>query len=401
MDIDLSSLSFLIVDDDVSAQELVSHRLKQLNVGDIVIADNGKIALEKLQANTRPIDIIVCDLDMPEMDGVQFLRHLSEQGYPGGIILLSGVDRNILRSAHRLAREHALNILGSISKQVELKEIKSFIKQIDFTKKQPAKKIHFPVSKNELSNALEKQQIEYVFQPKIKISSGKIAGVEVLARWNHPDYGDISPDQFIQLAEQSELIDKLTKLVCVKGIEQARQWLDKGIDIKISVNASAASLEKLDFADFVVQLIRQEKVPFDNVIIEVTETQLMQDISAHLETLTRLGMSGVRLSIDDFGKGYSTLEQLERIPFTELKIDRDFVTGVRDDSSSIAILESTFDLARKLQIETVAEGVETRDDWALVEAMGCDYVQGYYIAKAMTGDEFEEWYLKRHGQYQI
>ena len=165
------------------------------------------------------------------------------------------------------------------------------------------------------------------------------------------------------------------------------------------MNASAMSLEHLDFADFIINHLNEKKFPFDNVIIEVTESQLMNNVSAHLETLARLGMSGIRISIDDFGKGYSTLEQLERIPFSELKIDRDFVTGVKSDPDSMAILESIFDLAGKLRLETVAEGVETKEDWSMVENLGCNYAQGFYIARAMSGGEFENWFLEQEGVF--
>lgn len=398
-DTDFSSLYFLIVDDNISIQELVAHKLKKLGVVNIVTADNGKSALQKLQENRQPVDVIICDLNMPEMDGIQFLRYLAMQAYSGGIIILSGVNRNILRSAHRLAREHSLNILGSISKQFELNDIHNFIKQIDFNKRTPAKKSHFPVSKAELINAIDKQEMEYVFQPKVKISTRGITGVELLARWNHPNHGEILPEQFIHLAEQSGLIDRLTRLVCMRGIEQAGQWAGKGINIKLSINTTADSLARLDFTDFLVELIKKNNIHPGNIIIEVTETQLMENINAQLETLTRLSMSGIGLSIDDFGKGYSTLEQLERIPFTELKIDRDFVTGISGNAPLLAILGSTIDLARKLRIETVAEGVESQNDWVLVETMGCDYVQGFLVSRAMTADKFEKWYTARDGRY--
>ena len=398
-DADLSTLRFLIIDDDVNVLELVTHKLKNLGVHYVATAGNGVVALEKLRDVSLPIDIIVLDLNMPEMDGLQFLRHLGELAFPGGVILLSGMKPNVLRSAHRLAKEHALNILGSISKEVGLKEIAEIFKQVNLRKNLPEEQLPSFISKYELSQAIDRQQIEYVFQPKVKISTREIDGVEMLARWKHPDFGAVSPKQFIKLAEQSGLIDGLTKLVYNKGMDQAKQWLDKGINVKVSFNAAAESLAQFDFADFVVQLINKKKIPPEKVVIEVTESQLMHNFSAHLETLTRLQMHGIGLSIDDFGKGYSTLEQLERIPFTELKIDRDFVTGVERNSASTAILESTIDLAKKLQIETVAEGVESARDWDLVEAMGCDDAQGFYISPGLTGAEFEKWYVQRNGRF--
>ena len=272
-----------------------------------------------------------------------------------------------------------------------MKEIADIFKKFDLRKKLPEEELPSFISKYELSHAIDRQQIEYVFQPKVRISTREIDGVEMLARWNHPEYGEVSPKQFIKLAEQSGLIDGLTKLVYDKGMDQAKQWLDRGINVKVSLNAAAESLEQLDFADFVIQLVKKKRIPPQNVVIEVTETQLMENV--------RLQLHGIGLSIDDFGKGYSTLEQLERIPFTELKIDRDFVTGVEKNSSSTAILEATIDLAKKLRIETVAEGVETGDDWDLVAAMGCDDAQGFYISPGLTANEFEKWYVERGGHF--
>ena len=319
-DSDFSSLSFLVVDDNVSILELVAHKLKKLGIAGIHTANNGRAALEKLHGISPTVDVIICDLNMPEMDGIQFLRHLAQENYSGGIIILSGVNRNILRSAHRLAREHSLKILGSLSKEVEIKEIHKIISHMNLAMEAPIKKKQSPISLDELNSALEGQQLDYVYQPKIHINDKKISGVEVLTRWNHPVYGEISPVQFIHLAEGAGLIDRMTRIVSQTAIQQVRQWLGSGIAIRVSVNATAASLENLEFADFLIDLAKEENVPCNNLIIEVTETQLMRNLSAHLETLTRLGMSGFGLSIDDFGKGYSTLEQLERIPFTELKI---------------------------------------------------------------------------------
>jgi len=154
------------------------------------------------------------------------------------------------------------------------------------------------------------------------------------------------------------------------------------------------------FADYVITTAKEHGVKPDDIIIEVTESQLVQDIKSTMETLTRLRLNNIGVSIDDFGTGYATMEQLKRIPFTELKVDRMFVSDATNDSTARAIVESTIELAKKLQLQTVAEGVETKEDWTLVEELGCDFAQGYYIDLPMSANKFEAWFINWQALHQ-
>ena len=242
---------------------------------------------------------------------------------------------------------------------------------------------------------MEVDGLELVFQPKVSVTDGQVKGVETLARWNHAERGILGPGAFIPLAEKSGLIHDLTYAIHKKAMAQQGEWLANGIDMKVSVNIAVNSFSIENFSDFLMNTALEQGVDLSRVVIEVTETQVMADATSCLEIMMKLRMKKMGLSIDDFGTGNSSMEQLKRIPFTELKIDRAFVYGAANDSGARAILESSVNLAKNLKMETVAEGAENREDWDLVESLGVDLVQGYYCAKPMPNEQFmkflEDW----------
>jgi EAL domain-containing protein (putative c-di-GMP-specific phosphodiesterase class I) len=197
----------------------------------------------------------------------------------------------------------------------------------------------------------------------------------------------LGPGAFLPLAEMLGLMDELTDDVYAKTMRQAGEWLAGGVRLPVSVNFPVNTFTRPGFTDFLIDTAQSEGVDPSMVVLEVTESQVMQNALDCLEVLVRLRMKKFGLSIDDFGTGQSSLEQLKRIPFNELKIDRAFVCGAATDESARAIQESSAELARKLKLKIVAEGAESRDDWDIVAKNGCDYVQGYYCAKPMPPEQ--------------
>ena len=193
------------------------------------------------------------------------------------------------------------------------------------------------------------------------------------------------------MAEEHDLINALTESVFEQAVRQGGEWRRMGLDIKIAVNISMQNVDQIDFPEYVVTHAEMAGLKAENVILEVTETQLMQEHVKSLEILTRLRLKGVGLSIDDFGTGYSSLEQLKNIPFIELKIDRAFVHGATRGSAARIILESTVELARNLDMTIVAKGAENQEDWDLVSSLGVDFLQGYFVAKPMLAEAFYDW----------
>jgi EAL domain-containing protein (putative c-di-GMP-specific phosphodiesterase class I) len=215
----------------------------------------------------------------------------------------------------------------------------------------------------------------------------EVEGVETLVRWQHPERGLLGPGSFLPLTEMLGLMDDLTDNVYRKAMRQAGEWAAGGLPLAISVNFPVNTFVRPGYADFLVDTARSEGVDPAQVILEVTESQVMENALDCLEVLVRLRMKKFGLSIDDFGTGQSSLEQLKRIPFNELKIDRAFVHGASTDAAARAILESSAELAHKLNLKIVAEGAESRVDWDIVTKNGCDYVQGYYCAKPLPPDQ--------------
>ncbi len=388
-----STYRVLVVDDDPFMVNLTGKLLDRLGVASHRSAEDGHAALAILDEPDSAFDIILCDLNMPGMDGLEFMRHLASRGSDAGIVLISGEDERLLESAGSLARAHKLDMLGVLGKPVKPDNLKALIGQYQpkAADGRTAAVGGIPVSEADLRAALDGGQFVPVFQPKVDIASRAIKGVETLLRWHHPERGVIGPGSFIPLAEELGLIEEMTFQVLANALKATADWKAAGLDTHVAVNFSVDTLKQLDLPERIMEAANAVGMDPQALTIEVTESRLMEDPTAPMEILTRLRMKGIGVSIDDFGTGYSSMEQLKALPFTELKIDRAFVCGAAEDRAARAILESSIDLARKLGLSIVAEGVETDSDWSLVAELGCDLVQGYYIARPMAGSEIVPW----------
>lgn len=386
-EVDISGLKLLVIDDDEFILNLSTRILSKIGCEKITTFSNGRLAVDKITASPALFDIIITDLNMPDMDGVELLRHIAGLNFSGGIILLSGEDERILETAYDLARSHHLNVLGTIHKPLQPDPLKILLESFNPGQKSRSYGLQEPVSLNDLKEGINGNELTLYYQPKVSMESGEIIGVEALARWNHPQRGILGPGTFVSVAEQNGLMDELTRSVYRKAVRQAGKWRAEGFDILISINASINSFISHNFMGFLTEEADKQKVDPSRLILEVTENQVMSDARECLEKLVQLRLKRFGLSIDDFGTGNSSMVQLKRIPFTELKIDRTFVTGAGKNSSALAILESSISLGKKLNMVTVAEGVESREDWDIVKQMNCDTVQGFYIARPMPEDE--------------
>ncbi len=243
----------------------------------------------------------------------------------------------------------------------------------------------------ELRAALSDGNLALHYQPKVRMSDRRVVGVEALLRWNHPTYGPISPDEFIPVAEHSGLIAPLTSWVIDTALTQAAHWNALGYELNVAVNVSARNVADERLLSEITALLAKTGVPPHQLVLELTETSVMTDLTGGIDLLHRLSATGAHLSIDDFGTGYSSLSRLAKLPVDEVKIDRSFVMGMEGDGSNAVIVRSTIDLARSLGLSVVAEGVETTAGWDALEALGCDSVQGYLISKPLAPDAFLEW----------
>ena len=242
--------------------------------------------------------------------------------------------------------------------------------------------------------ALINGRLRMVYQPKVSLVDGSLKRFEALVRWDDPELGPVPPSRFVPLAEKHGLIDPLTQWGLRTTLRQWLAWRAQGIDTCLAFNISALSLDQLDFPDLVERMCRALDVPTERLVLELTEGAT-QPLVKMMDTLTRFRIKGIGLAIDDFGVGYSTLMQLRQLPFTELKIDRFFVEDATTSADSALIVKSIIDLAHGLGLTVTAEGVETADQLALLQTLGCDVAQGYFVARPLEPDKLggfiKEW----------
>lgn len=381
----------LVLDDEPFMLKLLARMLTNLGFTSVSVCDNGHDALTLMDSIEPPTDLILLDINMPQMDGVEFVRHLVEHHYRGSLILVSGEDERILQSVEKLVRAHKITVLGHLCKPVTPEGLSGLIALCAPPPEgivKAAKKVY---AQTELAAAIANGELVNYYQPKVAVATGEVVGLETLVRWQHPRDGLVFPDQFIGLAEQYGLIDELTHAVLSQALPQARVWQDAGLSLRLAVNLSMDNLVSLSFFDFVVDLTTHVGVPPQQLVLEVTESRLMRDQRVSLEILTRLRLKRFRLSIDDFGTGNSSMAQLRDIPFDELKIDQSFVHGAWDNDTQRAMFDASVGLAKQLGMETVAEGVEDRADWNFLRQHHCDVAQGYFIARPMPAENFPLW----------
>jgi len=386
-----STLNILILDDDPFMLKILVHILTSLGFNQATTYDNGKSALASLDSSNSQPDLILLDLNMPDMDGIEFVRHLVGKFYSGSIILVSGEDIRMLQTVERLVGVHKVPMLGYLQKPINPEELSALIDKWEpasYQRPPLAKKIY---GADEVCAAIENHELVNYYQPKVNIASGKVVGVETLVRWRHPKDGMVFPDQFIDVAEDHGLINDLTREVMNEAFSQTKIWRDAGLCLRVALNLSMESLDSLEFADYVATAVATANIVPDDIVLEVTESRLMKNLSTSLEILTRLRLKGFHLSIDDFGTGHSSLTQLRDLPFNELKVDQSFVRGAASNETLRSIYNASLSLAQQLGMKSVAEGVEDQADWDFIHSSSCDLAQGYYIAKPMPADELYDW----------
>jgi EAL domain-containing protein (putative c-di-GMP-specific phosphodiesterase class I) len=251
----------------------------------------------------------------------------------------------------------------------------------------------------DLRRALETGEIDVHYQPKVTLPDRRVVGVECLARWEHPTHGQVPPQEFVAVAEQTGQLGKLTDVVLRTGLRRARGWLDAGRPLPIAVNLSFRTLIDPTFPPHIAGLLAEHGVPAHLLTLEITEDGMVGEPDRSTANLKRLSEMGVRLAVDDFGTGYSSLSYLRRLPVDEVKIDRSFVTGMATDPGDLAIVRAVVDLAGHFGLVVVAEGVESERTVQLLEGLGCGVGQGFLFSRALPFERFEAWLagLPLHG----
>ena len=381
----------LVVDDDAEQREFFLRILPRVGDYDVVCASSGADALALLSNHEMKINLVVCDLQMPGMDGMALLRRIGTFRRDVAVIVLSSADTSILRSVELMAKAMGLNVLGSLQKPVERARLEKLVRLHREVVASVPRGAGRELGTADIDRALAGNEFIVYFQPKVNLITGKVSSAEALVRWQHPIHGLLEPEEFLPLVASSGRLVRLTQSILASSIAHVADWRKRGCQISFSVNLSLSALSNPLFCEDIQTLLASRGLKPEDLTFEILESATMVDVGRALETMTRLRLNGFGLAIDDFGTGFSSYEQLSRIPFTELKIDRTFVSGASHTPRLATMVSSCIELANRLELKIVAEGVETKEDWDYLIAAGATEAQGYFIAKPMPGDDIVPW----------
>lgn len=394
----------LVIDDDLLVQKILAKMLNSAGQSKVLVAPDGFAALDIITKRGHDIGLILCDLKMPAMDGVEFIRHLADLNSDIPLAIMTGTEARLVDSVANLTVRRGINFQGALSKPINRFDLASLVKKhITVNKKmrEPSNvaflnKKAQDVTVSMLSRAIVQDEIICYLQPQVDAKTLEVVGYEALARWQHPKLGLIMPDRFISLAEDNLLIDQLTFDIFRKGLGSFTKIKHHHSQATISFNLSANSLNNTDLPEILCELLAEQGVMTSEVVIEITESKLSLDLVNSLDVMSRLSLKGFKLSIDDFGTGFSSLEQLQKFPFTELKIDRVFTQNINNNPTSQMLVESSVDLAVKMGLNVVAEGVETSEHIEQLRLIGCDVLQGFYFSQGLDEKALVKWLDKRN-----
>ena len=391
---DWSELQVMVVEDHGFQRRIALRLLTELGVERALEGADGLDALDVLRRQAAPPDVVLVDLDMPGMDGIEFIGIVAQERLAHSIAVVSAMEPALLHTVQVMAKASGLRVLGCVEKPLTPGKLTTVLSLYESDAGEGAVASDIEVTLEQAREALARGDIVPWFQPQAEFGNGKIIGVEALARWRLADGRMVPPTLFVPIMEAGGLIDELTNLMLVQACAWWKRWQAKGLDLKISVNVSAQNLTGPEVADRYEAVLREHGLAPEQVVLEITESSVMSDTARGLGMLARLRLKGFGLSVDDFGTGYSSLSQLSQIPFSALKIDRGFVSGAPTQPRKRAMIETSLDLARKLELRVVAEGVETVEEWQLLAGLGCDYAQGYLISPAVPGEQLPDAILR-------
>ncbi|EGJ11457.1 EAL domain-containing response regulator [Rubrivivax benzoatilyticus] len=386
--------SVLVVDDSEVQREHVATLCRELGVSRVDEVSGGEQALERLRALQAPPQAVIVDLEMPGMDGIELIEAMYRLGHLLPLVVVSAHEGALIHTVEALAREIGMPVLAALRKPIAAEVLADVLRRDDFPQSPRAAPVALPPAED-LARAIGHGDIAVHFQPKVCVRTGLLRGVEALARWRHPQAGDVPAGRFVELAEARGLIRELSFAVIETALGHLAHWCSRGLRLSLALNLSPRLLTVTDLVAELVARVREHGLEPSQVVLELTESSVVAAYDGGIGVLTRLRLKGFGLSIDDYGTGYASMSQLARIPFSELKVDRQFVHDASERHAQRMLLESALETARRFELVSVAEGVEREADWRLLQSLGCDVAQGYLIARPMAAEALQPW-LRNH-----
>jgi EAL domain-containing protein (putative c-di-GMP-specific phosphodiesterase class I)/CheY-like chemotaxis protein len=380
--------SLLIIDDEPLQRMYVREiaRKAGFEVGEAATIEEATAAMAE-----RKYNAVVLDLSLGDRDGVEVIRNIADGDHKPQLIVISGCEDRIRDSVISFAKAVGMPTIGELRKPIDIPVFKRALASVTATINSNAIKLAAPkkadIGRDDLAEAISSGAIFPVYQPQVDMKTGTVVGIETLARWHSKAFGSVSPVDFVPLADKFDLSGMFTTAILERAVADASKWCKMKPDLRIAVNVPANVLLDLRFPDETAALLDRYGMPPENLVIEVTESIALSDLVAHAQVMCRLRIKRIHLSLDDFGTEFSSLVALRRFPFTELKIDREFVTNADRDPYSWEIAKGIIAMAKKLKIRTVAEGVETQAVADMLTAEGADVGQGWLYARPVMAEE--------------
>lgn len=391
---DIAHLHFLVAEADPAQRRALVDMLGQMGARGVTEVPDGHIALRCFQDSFSPtVNVAIIDLALPGMDGLELIRTLAAMDCRARLIVVGNQPANLLFAVETMAQAYGFDLLGTLSTPVSGERLRALLDNytepaaagVDAESDGP----RFTFA--EVGAGLQAGQFEPFFQPKIELESGQVTGLETFARWRHPEHGLLGPAAFMGALEQHQRMDFLDWNMIEQSVERCRAFHDMGMPISISINLAPETLAHPQFMQQIGACVERHALLPGYLTFEIPESSVLSTDAAFVERLVRMRIAGFGLAVDDYGTGRSNLQLLARIPFSELKIDRSFVDGASKKRALGTVLSSCLGLARSLDRQSVAVGVETKQDWEFLQGLGCTYAQGYYIASPMQASAFPEW----------
>jgi EAL domain-containing protein (putative c-di-GMP-specific phosphodiesterase class I) len=343
-------------------------------------------------ADLTASDVIFIDMMMPGIDGIQALDVLSRHHVKSSIVLMSGAHGEVLATAQTIAKRSGLSVVAILNKPFRIADIRPILEQeqpeVDRLPRLP---IASEINIEDVLAGLDRQEFDVYLQPIAELATNRIVGYEALARWQSDKFNLVMPVRFIAVAARHGVLPRLTRQIIARALGHAAELKRRGRPWRVSVNLGTEDLLDTELPERLAVMVASHDLPTGSLTVELTESSATSNETMMLGTLARLRLKGIDLAIDDYGTSYSGLDRLSTIPFTSLKIDMRFISDMMSNRNAQTIVESSIALAKRLKMTTVAEGIETKDQYALLKDMGCDLGQGYLIARPMDFQTLVGW----------